>query len=159
MVLSCNVRIHFVFAYYFISPLRLVPGFSGIAPMIIVAVKCLIMKRKFKHIWTMKTNVSGVNVKFQVKTPLQSMHIFLPLLRLSFLSPMEAGIKTWIQPLPDSSNKNKIGFGGVMTTRLGQWMLYSSKMAKYDNVLVVFCSSVILCSGKRQNIDNLDCKR
>ena len=37
---------------------------------------------------------------------------FLPLLRLSFLSPMEAGIKTWIQPLPDSSNKNKIGGGG-----------------------------------------------
>jgi hypothetical protein len=46
-----------------------------------------------------------------------------------------------------------------MTTRLGQWMLYSSKMAKYDNVLVVLCSSVILCSGKRQNIDKLDCKR
>jgi hypothetical protein len=55
----------------------------------------------------MKTNVSGVNAKFQVKTPLQSMHIFLPLLRLSFLSPMETGIKTWIQPLPDPSNKKK----------------------------------------------------
>jgi hypothetical protein len=157
MVLSSNVRIHFVFAYYFINPLRLVPGFSGIVPMLIVAVKCLIMKRKFKHIWTMKTNVSGVNAKFQVKTPCQSMYIFLPLLRLSFLSSMEAGIKTWIHSLPDPSNKNKIG--AVMTTRLSQWMLYSSKMAKYDNVLVVFCSSVILCSGKRQNIDNLDCKR
>ena len=68
----------------------------------------------------MKTNVSGVNAKFQVKTTPSIDAYFLPLLRLSFLSPMEAGIKTWIQPLPDSSNKNKIGFGGVMTTRLGQ---------------------------------------
>ena len=157
MVLSSNVRIHFVFAYYFINPLRLVPGFSGIVPMIIVAVKCLFMKRKFKHIWTMKTNVFGVNAKFQVKTLLQSMHIVLPLLRLSFLSSMEASIKTWIQSLPDPYNKNKIG--GVMTTWVSQWMLYNCKMAKYDNVLVVLCSSVILCSGKRQNIDKLDCKR
>jgi hypothetical protein len=66
----------------------------------------------------MKTLVSGVNAKFLAMTPLQSMHIFLPLLRLSFLSPMEAGIKTWIQPLPDPYNKNKIG--GVMTTRVSQ---------------------------------------
>ena len=50
MVLSSNVRIHFVFEYYFINPLRLVPGFSGIVPMIIGAVKWLIMKRKSKHI-------------------------------------------------------------------------------------------------------------
>ena len=75
MVLSCNVRIHFVFAYYFINPLRLVSEFSGIAPKIIEAVKCLIMKRKFKHILRMKTNESGVKAKFQVKTLLQSMHI------------------------------------------------------------------------------------
>ena len=54
----------------------------------------------------MKTNVSGVNAKFQVKT------YFLPLLRLSFLSPMEARANTWIQPLPDSFNKTKIGGGG-----------------------------------------------
>ena len=158
MVLSCNVRIHFVFAYYFINPLRLVPGFSGIAPKIIEAVKCLIMKRKFKHIWTMKTNVSGVNVKCQAKTALQSMHIFY--LYWDWVSchlwrpALKHGFNLYLTPL----TRTKSGVG-VMTTRLSQWMLYSSKMAKYDNVLVVICSSLILCNGKRQNIDNLDCKR
>jgi hypothetical protein len=73
------------------------------------------MKRKFKE-----NNCIWCECQISSEDTSSIDAYFLPLLRLSFLSPMEAGIKTWIQPLPDSSNKNKIGFGGVMTTRLGQ---------------------------------------
>jgi hypothetical protein len=48
---------------------------------------------------------------------------------------MEATIKTWIQPLPDTYNNKTIR--GITSTRLGKLMLYSSTIPKYDNVLVV----------------------